>query len=83
MMRGSMPTATLCPSAARSCWVSVPSTAVAAASSSAPTNMLDEWGRVIGIATETPTGVTPTEVSADAGSHVMAERAMAVVSPAV
>ncbi len=58
MILGSTPTATLWSTAASSCWVRVPSTAVAAARSLAPiTHASAVLGRVIGIATETPTGV--------------------------
>ena len=57
MIRGSMPSATLWSWAASSCAVRVPSSAVAAARSFALTSPPEPAGIVIGIATETPTGV--------------------------
>ncbi len=72
MIRGSMATATLWSSAASSCWVSVPSTAVVAARVPADSSPWLVSGTVIGIATETLTGVW-----SDSGYQVIADRATA------
>ncbi len=78
MIRGSTASVTLWSWAASSCWVSVPSTAVAAASSFAVRTPSVVRGTVTGIATETPTGVC-----SKSGYQVIAERATAEVLPAV
>ncbi len=78
MIRGSTATATLWSSAASSCCCSVPSTEVAAARAFAPMTPSGVAGSVTGIATETPSGACWKS-----GYQVTADRATAVVSPAV
>lgn len=76
-MRGSTARATLWPSAASSCWVRVPSTAVSAARAPAESTPSSVAGTVTGIATATSTGARSS-----AGFHVKAERPTANVDPA-
>jgi hypothetical protein len=78
MIRGSTARATLCPSAASSWFVSVPSTAVAAARAEAVRIPWSDAGMVTGIATATSTGARSV-----VGFQVKAERPTAKVRPAV
>ena len=78
MMRGSTARATLWPSAASSCWVRVPSTAVSAARALALSRPSSVAGTVTGIATATSTGA-----GSGPGFQVKAERPTARVEPAM